>query len=186
MFQQINPLTNQVFDLVLDFNLLHFVRLYSLYGVHTWKSTLSAQRNSNKIASFSKHKANIFTISNKETDFESFLFPCSLQTEHFNTMSSSQIFGNLFADFRFPRKYGHFIRFILQAHKMQHSLSPPFRSRYVANFLYSIVVLNVYLQVFALISFPLASFFILLEQILIQIKNIDETHFQRVKNAVSL
>lgn len=120
LFEQINPLTNQVFDLVLDFNLLHFLRLHSLtQHILENRHCHNTQLNSNKIASFSKHKANIFTATNKETDFNPFFF-YTLQTENFNSMSSWQIFGNLFADFRFPRRYGHFIRFISQTNT-QHS-----------------------------------------------------------------
>lgn len=137
--------------------------------------------NSNKIAPSSKHKANMFTATNKETDFKLFLFFCSLQTENFNSMSWWQIFGNLFADFRFPRKYGHFIRFILQTHTMQHSSYLPCYSRYVANFRYFIVLLCIYkyLHCPALLLF-------VFELILICNKNINETHFWRGKNAVSL
>lgn len=118
----------------------------------------STERNSNKIASFSKHKANIFTATNKETDFKPFLFFfSSLQTENFNSMSASQIFGNLFADFRFPRRYGHFIRFILQTHKMQHYSSLSCCSRRIANFLNFIVLNSIckYLHCdFSLLPFP--------------------------------
>lgn len=87
---KINPLTNQVFDLVLDFNLLHFLCLRSLYSIHALENRHchNAQLNWTEL----KQNSFIFQTQSKyfHSDEQRNWFPTVVLPTHFKPSISIQ------------------------------------------------------------------------------------------------